>query len=313
METRLLRSFVVLAEEQHFGRAAARLHLAQPALSQQLKQLEQQVGARLLDRSTRRVEVTAAGRLLQERALQVLSTLDRTAADLALVTAGRAGRVRLGFVGTATYALLPSVARRVRAELPGVELVLRGEVLAPALLDRVLVDELDLAVLRPSGPAPAGLVVEEMRREALVVALPAAHRLAAQPEVRLGDLAGEPLVAHPSGRRSTLQPLVLDACRAAGFEPEVIEVGETGTLVALVAAGLGFGLVPDAVRALRLDGVVYRPLAGAPVEVPLALAHRASPAPMVQHVADVVRRTARDAHCAPQEPPTEHASAGGTP
>ncbi|PWJ54412.1 transcriptional regulator, LysR family [Quadrisphaera granulorum] len=289
METRLLRSFVVLAEEQHFGRAAARLHIAQPALSQQLKQLEQQLGARLLDRSTRKVGLTAAGALLQERAQQVLADLDRTAADLALVASGRAGRVRLGFVGTATYELLPSVARRVRAELPGVELELHGELLAPALLDRVLGDGLDLAVLRPSGPPPAGLVVEELRREPLVVALPAGHRLAEREAVALGELAGEVLVAHPSGRRSTLQPLVLDACRAAGFEPEVIEVGETGTLVALVAAGLGFGLVPDAVRALRLDGVVYRPLAGDPVEVPLALVHRADPSPLVRRVVDAVR------------------------
>lgn len=293
METRLLRSFVVLAEERHFGRAAARLHVAQPALSQQLKQLEQQVGARLLERTTRRVELTAAGALLRERAMRVLADLDRTAADLALVAAGRAGRVRLGFVGTATYALLPSVARRVRSQLPDVELVLHGEQLAPALLDRVLADHLDLAVLRPSGPAPTGLVVEELRREPLVVALPAGHALAGHEEVPLTDLAGEPLVAHPSGRRSTLQPLVLDACRAAGFEPEVIEVGETGTLVALVAAGLGFGLVPDAVRALRLDGVVYRPLAAppgaAPVDVPLALAHRADPAPVVQRVAALLR------------------------
>ncbi|WP_222437564.1 LysR family transcriptional regulator [Quadrisphaera oryzae] len=288
VETRLLRSFVVLAEEQHFGRAAARLHVAQPALSQQLKSLEQQVGARLLDRSTRRVELTDAGRLLRERALQLLADLDRTTADLALVAAGRAGRVRIGFVGTATYALLPSVARRVREELPGVELELRGELLAPALLDAVAADDLDLAVLRPSGPPPAGLVVEELRREPLVVALPTGHRLAGRDAVALADLAGEVLVAHPSGRRSMLQPLVLDACRAAGVEPEVIEVGETGTLVALVAAGLGFGLVPDAVRALRLDGVVYRPLGGDPVQVPLALAHRLDPAPAVRRVAAVI-------------------------
>ncbi|MGQ7297494.1 LysR substrate-binding domain-containing protein [Quadrisphaera sp. KR29] len=292
VETRLLRSFVVLAEEQHFGRAAARLHVAQPALSQQLKSLEQQVGARLLDRSTRRVELTTAGALLHQRAVRVLADLDRTAADLALVAAGRAGRVRLGFVGTATYALLPSVARRVRAELPDVELVLHGERLAPELLDGVLADHLDLAVLRPAGPPPPGLVVEELRREPLVVALPEGHALAGQPSVALAELAGEVLVAHPSGRRSTLQPLVLGACRAAGFEPEVLEVGETGTLVALVAAGLGFGLVPEAVRALRLDGVVYRPLAGDPVQVPLAVAHRSDPSPLVRRVAAVVTAAA---------------------
>lgn len=293
MEIRLLRSFVVLAEEQHFGRAAARLHIAQPALSQQLKQLEQQLGVRLLDRSTRRAELTEAGRLLSERARQALAVIDRTTADLALVSAGRVGRVRLGFVGTATYELLPSVARRMRKELPGLELELRGELLGPDLLDRVVRDELDVAVLRPSGPAPAGLEVEELRREPLVVVLPRDHRYAACEHVRLSDLAGDPLVAHPSGRKSTMQPLVLDACRAAGFEPEVIEVGETGTLVAVVAAGLGVGLVPEAVRALQLDGVVYRPLTGPPIEVPLALAHRVDPVPAVRRAAAVIRAAAR--------------------
>ncbi|MFB9378385.1 LysR family transcriptional regulator [Kineococcus gynurae] len=294
METRLLRSFVVLAEEEHFGRAAARLHIAQPALSQQVKSLEQQVGTRLLDRSTRRVELTAAGRLLQERARQVLAVLERTSGDLALLGAGRGGRVRLGFVGTATYELLPTVARRVRAELPGIELDLHGELLGPALLDRVVADELDVAVLRPGGgPTPTGVVVEELRREPLVLALPAGHRLAGQEKVRLSDLVGDPLVAHPSGRRSTMQPMVLAACHAAGYEPEVIEVGETGTLVAFVAAGLGVGLVPAAVRALRLDGVVYRPLAGPPVPVPLALALREGAGPAVHRVADVVRALTR--------------------
>ena len=126
MELRHLRSFAVLAEERHFGRAAARLHIAQPALSQHLRQLEHEVGVRLMDRSTRRVELTEAGRLLHDRTREILATLDRTTADLALLAAGRAGRVRVGFVGTATYDVLPRVAQRVRAELPDLELDLHG-------------------------------------------------------------------------------------------------------------------------------------------------------------------------------------------
>ncbi|MGV3564761.1 MAG: LysR substrate-binding domain-containing protein [Nocardioides sp.] len=288
MEIRLLRSFVVLAEERHFGRAAARLHVAQPALSQQLKALEREVGARLLDRSTRRVDLTEAGRLLLERAQEVLAAADRAEADLALLVAGRAGRVRLGFVGTATYDVLPRVARRVREELPDLELELRGELLGPELVDALRSGDLDLAVLRPGSVLPDDLVVHELRREPLVAVLPAAHPAAGGASVALADLAGETLVTHPSGARSTLQPRVLEACRTAGFDPAVLEVGETGTLVVFVAAGLGVGLVPASVRALRLDGVAYVPLTGDPVTVPLALAHRPDPSPAVARVAALV-------------------------
>jgi DNA-binding transcriptional LysR family regulator len=285
---RHLRSFVVLAEERHFGRAAARLHIAQPALSQQLRQLEHEVGGRLLDRSTRRVELTRAGRLLRERALEVLATVDRTMDDLAMLAAGRAGRVRIGFVGTATYDVLPQVALRVRAELPDLELDVRGEWLGPALLDAVRDGELDLAVLRPGPTALDDLIVDIMREEPLIAVLPSGHPLASAPAVELADLAGSPLITHPSGRRSTMQPLVLDACRRAGLDPEIVEVGETGTLVVFVAAGMGIGLVPASVRALRLDGVAYVPLAGEPVTVPLVLARRPDPPAAVARVAAIV-------------------------
>jgi DNA-binding transcriptional LysR family regulator len=288
METRLLRSFVVLAEERHFGRAASRLHIAQPALSQQLNRLERETGARLLERSTRRVDLTEAGLLLQKRARGILAALDRTAADLGLLAAGRAGRVRLGFVGTATYDVLPRVAHRIRSELPDIELDLRGELLGPALLDAVRDGELDIAVARPAPSTPENLVIRPLRDEPLMAVLPADHPRAGDSRVRVSDLAGVPLVTHPAGHRSMMQPLALDTCHRAGFAPEIVEVGETATLVVFVAAGLGFGLVPAPVRALRLDGVSYVPLAGDPVTVPLVLAHRPEPPPAVARVAAVI-------------------------
>ncbi|WP_181782121.1 LysR substrate-binding domain-containing protein [Pseudonocardia pini] len=293
MELRHLRSFVVLAEELHFGRAAARLHIAQPALSQQLRQLEHEVCARLVERTSRRAELTGPGELLRDRAREILATVDRTAADLGLLVTGRAGRVRVGFVGTATYDVLPRVTQRIRAELPDLELDLRGELLGPALLDAVRSAELDLAVLRPGGLPLDDLTVATLREEPLVAVLPADHPLARHPEVDLADLAGTPVITHPSGRRSSMQPLVLDTCRRAGLDPEVIEVGETGTLVVFVAAGLGFGLVPASVRALRLDGIAYRPLAGEPVRVPLVLAHRPGAAPAVERVAALIGTVVR--------------------
>ncbi|MGD9985597.1 LysR family transcriptional regulator [Pseudonocardia sp.] len=303
MELRHLRSFVVLAEERHFGRAAARLHIAQPALSQQLRQLERETHTRLMDRSTRRVELTEAGRLLQDRAAEILAAVDRTSTDLTLLAAGRAGQVRLGFVGTATYDVLPKVALRVRDELPDIELDLRGELLGPELIDQLRQGELDIAVLRPGSPVPGELESRHLRDEPLVAVLPADHPGARADRVRLRDLTGMQLITHPSGHRSTMQPLVLDVCRRAGLDPDVIEVGETGTLVVFVAAGLGFGLVPSSVRALRLDGVAYVPLAGPPELAPLVLASRPGPSPAVARVAALLTAVVSDSASAGPGPP----------
>src|SRR4051794_26908875 len=134
MELRHLRSFAALAEEPHFGRTAERLHLAQPALSQQIKQLERELGVELFTRTTRRVELTAAGARFAGHARAVLADVDRARDDMALLAAGRAGRVSVGFIGTATYDVLPRVARQVRRELPDVELEVRGELLSPRLV-----------------------------------------------------------------------------------------------------------------------------------------------------------------------------------
>ncbi|TIC82560.1 LysR family transcriptional regulator [Nocardioides sp. GY 10127] len=289
MELRHLRSFVALAEEKHFGRAAARLHLAQPALSQQLRQLEREVGVRLVDRSTRRVELTDAGRLLQQRALDVLADLDRTTDDLAEVAAGRLGRVSVGFVGTATYDVLPRLARLARERLPGVRLDLRGELLAPGLLDAVRERSLDLAVVRPGAEPVDDLEVTPLRTEPFVAVLPAGHPSAGREAVDLAALAEESLVTHPSGHRSAMHERVLAACRAAGFSPrEVLEVSETATLVVFVAAGMGVALVPASVQALRVDGVAYVPLAR-PETVELALVSHPDAGPAAAQVAALVR------------------------
>src|SRR3954468_18860019 len=127
MELRHLRSFAVLAEERHFGRAAERLHLAQPALSQQIKQLERELGVTLFSRTTRRVELTEAGGRFVGHARDVLADVDRARDDMTSLASGHAGRVSIGFVGTATYDVLPRVAREVRRELPDVALELHGE------------------------------------------------------------------------------------------------------------------------------------------------------------------------------------------
>ncbi|MEU3460719.1 LysR family transcriptional regulator [Streptomyces sp. NPDC006733] len=261
MELRQVRYFLTLAEECHFGRAAARLHVAQPALSQQIKQLERELGTPLFHRSTRHVELTEAGRHLIGYARTLLTEADRARAHMTELATGHAGRVSLGFIGTATYDVLPRVARAVRAQLPAVTLELRGELLAPQLADGLLDGTYDLAVCR-SGPWTESVHTTLLRTEPLIAVLPAHHPLAHAERIALASLAEDPFVIHPAQARSAMHDRVLAACRRAGFQPpSLVEVGETATLVVLVAAGHGVALVPQSVQSLRLDGVTYVPLA----------------------------------------------------
>jgi DNA-binding transcriptional LysR family regulator len=289
MELRHLRYFVAVAEECHFGRAADRLHIAQPPLSQQIKQLEDQLGVRLLTRSTRKVELTAAGELYLGRARTILAAVDRAELEAKQVAAGQLGHLAIGFTGSATYELLPSLARVLREDFPGIELELKGEMLTPnqiaALLDRTL----DLGLLRPPVRSP-DIDVRVLRREPLIAALPAHHPLAGRSQVKLAALSDEPFICYPSRHRSVVYEAVFDACRHAGFTPRsVVEVAETSTMVAFVAAGLGVALVPASVQHLRITGATYLPLSGTTEEVELAVATRRDD--RSPHLARVLART----------------------
>lgn len=287
-----LTTFLTVAELASFSRAAERLHIAQPAVSQQIKRLERELGTPLLLRSTRRVQLTAAGEMLLPRAREILAEADRAQAEIRLLSQGLAGRVAVGFVGTATYDLLPRIARSVRAHLPDIELQLYGEQLAPALLAGLASRTIDLAVTRD--PAPAAEVrLQPLRSERFVVALPADHPLASGDGVELADLRDATFVTHPSGHRSVTYNAVMRACEQAGFQPsEVIEVRETATLVTFVAAGIGVALVPAPVRSLALAGVEFRELVDVHPTSELALARRQEePSPALTRVVDLVVRT----------------------
>ncbi|MDH6626333.1 DNA-binding transcriptional LysR family regulator [Streptomyces sp. LBL] len=289
MEIRQVRYFLALAEECHFGRAAQRLHVAQSALSQQIKQLERGLGTTLFHRSTRHVELTEAGRHLVGYARSILAEVERAQEQMAQLATGLAGRVSIGFVGTATYDILPRIARTVRAQLPGISLELRGELLNPELVDGLLGGTYDLALLRAGTPMDAAVTVTHLRSERLMAVLPTGHPLAGRDKIALAALADEPFVVHPSRDRSSMHGRVLAACARAGFQPStLIEVGETATLVVLVAAGNAVALVPESLRSLRLDGVTYLPLTESET-VDLALARRAGHnAPATEQVAAVV-------------------------
>ena len=193
MELRHLRYFVAVAEERHFGRAAERLHIAQPPLSQQIRRLETELGVTLLHRTTRSVEVAPAGEVLLARAKEVLAAVDDAVEDTRRAARGEFGRLAIGFTGSATYALLPRLAAALRSALPGVVLDLRGELLTPAQVARLLDGSLDLGVLRPPVRERA-LCVEVVRSDPLIAVLPEGHRLAAADAVPLEELADEPFV-----------------------------------------------------------------------------------------------------------------------
>ena len=272
MELRHLRYFAAVAETCHFGRAAAQLHIAQPALSQAIRQLESELDVTLFTRTTRQVSLTPAGEFLRAEANRVLAAVDDSVRGVRRIGAGRHGLVRLGLTGTASFSHLPGIARVVKRELPEVALEIHADLLTPAQCERLQNGALDLGVLRPPAVGE-GLSLRTLEVEPHALAIPADHRLAVEPVVALADLRTEPFVAY-SARDSAVNEAVLRSCREAGFVPHrEHEAPSTAVLLALVAAGLGIAVVPASVRALPLEGVVFRDLLDAG-SVELALAYR---------------------------------------
>jgi DNA-binding transcriptional LysR family regulator len=294
VELRHLRYFVAVAEERHFGRAAARLHIAQPPLSQQIRRFEAELGEPLLFRTTRSVDLSPAGEVMLERGREILAAVDSAIEDARRAARGEYGRLAIGFTGSSTYALLPALAAALRQELPGVVLDLQGELLTPAQVARLLDGTLDLGLLRPP-VHERDLSTEVLRSEPLIAVLPQSHPLADSDVIPLEQLEGEPFVTYPSHFRSVLHDAVEDACEAHGFTPLAAhEVAETATLVSFVAAGLGVSLVPASVRNMTVQGAIYRPLAQDATRVELAAAwRRDDDRPVLARALDVTRRDLR--------------------
>ncbi|MGQ4618882.1 LysR substrate-binding domain-containing protein [Nocardia sp. R7R-8] len=272
MELRHLRYFATVADTCHFGRAAERLHMAQPALSQAIRQLETELGAELLTRTTRQVSLTPAGEFLRGEAQRVLDIVDEGTRGVRRIAAGRRGMVRLAFTGTAALSHLPRIARTMRRDLPGVALEVHSDLLTSAQCDRLREGSLDLGVLRPPIEGD-GIALHTLEVEPLVLAVPADHRLAVEPVVAMSDLRTEKFIVYASPD-SVVNAAVVRSCRTAGFSPHrEHEATGTGVLLALVAGGLGIAVLPASARALPLAGVVFRDLVDAEA-VELALAWR---------------------------------------
>ncbi|MGO3526957.1 LysR family transcriptional regulator [Glutamicibacter arilaitensis] len=272
MDTRLIRYFVAVAEERHFGRAAARLHIAQPPLSQQIKQLEETLNTQLLIRATRKVELTNAGELLLTRGRILLEELEQLSRDVRTVGDGALGVLRLGSTGSATSRIMPKLIESSSQQMPGLQLNVQGEMLTPQMVEGLVEGRLDLAILRPP---VRGTEVDYMLldRDHLAVALPLGHPLAAHDELDLEQLAGEKFICYPPS--SAVNSIIVDSCRRVGFVPRVAQVAsETSTLLTFVAAGLGIGLLPTTHYLPHSNRITFRPLRNAPA-VDLAIAWRA--------------------------------------
>lgn len=293
MELRHLRYFVAVAEELHFGRAAERLFIAQPPLSQQIQQLERELGVTLFQRTSRRVQLTPAGEVFLREARQILAGLESAVDAARRAARGETGWLGIGFAASATYDLLPAVLHDFRAQFPDVELSLRelnAAEQAQALHDR----SIHVGFARPPLTETDG-VVEAVLREPFLAALPESHWLAAQASLSLPMLADEPFVSFPEKPLPSYAEIVRAVCEGAGFTPRVVqEVREMQTALSLVAAGLGIALLPASVRHLHRDGVVYRPLREPAPKTELAvISRREEASPALQNFLQIVRAQVR--------------------
>jgi DNA-binding transcriptional LysR family regulator len=292
VELRQLRYFVAVAEELHFRRAAARLHVSQPPLSHQIRQLERELGCQLLQRTRRRVELTAAGQAFLRDARALLIELDSAVETARRIDAGQTGRLHISFVGSALLSIVPLAVQRFRAARPDVELVLR---------ERSTVDQqravaegtVDVGLIRPPIEPSDQLRVEHVMREQTVAALPVDHPLTTLRRVPLARLAAEPLVLFPRGQAPGFHDVLISSLAATGAQARVVQYApEMLTIVGLVAAGIGVSLAPASVARLALDGVAYRPVIGAPHSELVAITRANEDAPLVR--AFIERTQARD-------------------
>ncbi|MFE9453032.1 LysR family transcriptional regulator [Streptomyces sp. NPDC006739] len=253
-----LHAFVVLAEELHFGHAAARLGIAQPPLSQQIRRLEDRVGHPLFTRTPGRVTLTPAGIELLPAARRALTDLADGLAAARAVGSGRTGRLRIGFAASLALTILPGLLRTFRHRFPGVRLDIHEMTTAPqiaALHDKTI----DIGLLREPPTDETELGFRTVLSEPFVAVLPSAHPLAAQRAVRLAQLADSPFVLLPRTVGPSLHDQIIGLCTAAGFTPQVSQHAvEWQTVCALVETGLGVSLAPASIRRIRLKGVAFR-------------------------------------------------------
>lgn len=271
MELRQLRYFLMVAETLHFGRAAAQLHISQQPLSFQIKQLEEELGAKLFERTTRSVALTPAGEAMLAEVRAGLNRIDRGMELAQRIARGEQGKLMVGYTINTLCSVMPPIIRQFRERFPHIELVLLE--LTPPVLERQLLNEdIDIGIVSSIGTILPGLALQRIYQETGAVALPKNHPLAHQAAVSLRELASEPFVMYSRQTHRELFDDLISLCRLAGFSPTIVqEAANEAALISLVAAGLGVALVSSSLRNLLPDEVIYCPLVEPAVKIEVAL------------------------------------------
>ena len=304
MELRHLRYFIAVAEELNFTRAAERLHIGQPPLSQAIQVLEADVGAQLFERTKRWVRMTEAGRLFLDDARRILALAEQAADTARRAQRGEAGELRIGFTfSTPLTPLFATVINRYRQQFPAVSLTLHEMATLPQL-DALLQRTLDLGFVRPTDIAPpADIALTALREDALVAVLPSALPLARKDRIAIAELKDLPFVMYPPNAGTGIYPQIFRLCRAAGFVPRIGQMaGEASTIIGLVAAGCGVSVLPASFHSIRMEGVCYRPILDAAATTQLLLARRSGErAALAEGFVALALEAAREAAAATQQ------------
>jgi DNA-binding transcriptional LysR family regulator len=273
MELRHLRYFLALANEGNFTRAAAKIGIGQPPLSQQIRDLESEVGVQLFHRVPHGAELTAAGQAFLPEAQAAVDASERAKLSAQRANRGETGRLSLGFTASSAFNVhVSGTIRQYRSRWPEVRLSLT-EMNSKGLMDRLMRGEIDAAFIRPGLENPREVRMKLLAAERMVIALPSGHRLAAHARLPLSALAEEQFILFPRFAGLSLYDDIAAACREAGFELLVSqEAPQIPSVVNLVAADLGVSIVPASIAQIKLDGVIYREIDGPPLVARLGLA-----------------------------------------
>jgi DNA-binding transcriptional LysR family regulator len=291
IELRHLRYFVAVAEELHFGRAALRLHLAQPPLSQQIRKLEEILGYPLFLRTSRAVKLTSAGEVFLERAKRTLHNVQEDMEEARSVGRGEEGFLRVGFIGSAMLTPLPAMLGRYRRLYPKVNLQLH-ESHTSAVVQKLLKGELDAGFLRDSGQV-SGLEIEPLFSEPFIAVVPKKHPLARHKTISAKELRDEPFVFFSPSAGTLAYEKPVSICEEYGFRPHVVqEAPQWLTIMRLIGAGLGVTIAPACVKQIAAPNIVCLSLRRATVESDIELAYRTSEdRPIVDAIAMVARES----------------------
>jgi DNA-binding transcriptional LysR family regulator len=288
-----LRCFVAVAEELHFSRAAERLNMTQPPLSRQIRLLEHHVGAQLLERNSRTVRLTAAGKAFFPEAARILRIAEEAMFTARRAAKGEQGSLAIGFTSASGYSLLPEVVRRLRERSPGVSLTLK-ELVSTAQVEALNAGELDLGLMRPH-PVSGDLDSQLIATEGLMLAVHESDAGRWPLEPTLADLHGRPFVMYSPYEARPFYQMLSERFARAGVVPDIVEhIGQVHTMLALVRAGIGAALIAEGAARLKFDGVVMRRVATEPVDT-VCTYRRNHDNPVLQLFLDEVLPTFRTA------------------